>query len=280
MKTIVFKYILFAFLLLSIKTQAQDFSTLGSFSIKPFLIYISTDKTTNLIFPYGVTSVDRGNKDILVQKAKGVENILQLKAGVKDFAETNLSVVLADGSLFSFILNYANEPSVLNLTLFRKEVKDGSTGILTEGKESEAKLKNLTDRALHRKPLFTRPRELKYDIGLQLQGIYIHNEYLVFQLLLENKGEVGYDIEQLRFYIRDKKIAKRTAYQEVEMVPVSSAATRLIHPHSQQKVVYLLPKFTIPDQKFLYLEIMEKNGGRHLRIKINNKKLLHAQTIL
>lgn len=280
MKRNVVRWIMCVLIFLSIQSQAQDMNTLGNFSIKPLQIAISTDKTTNLIFPYSVTSVDRGNKDILVQKAKGVENILQLKAAMKDFTETNLSVVLADGSLFSFILNYAKEPSVLNLTLFRREARESGTGILAAGKESEAKLKNLTEKALLRKALFNRPKDFQFDIALHLQGIYINNEYLVFQLFLQNKGGVTYDIDQLRFYIRDKKIAKRTAYQEVEVLPVHSSSTNIIHPYTEQKVAFILPKFTIPDKKFLYLEMMEKNGGRHLKIRINNKKLLYAQPIL
>lgn len=55
-------------------------------------------KTTNIVFPFAIKSVDRGSKDILAQKAGGIENILQLKAAKEDFPETNLTVVTADGN--------------------------------------------------------------------------------------------------------------------------------------------------------------------------------------
>ncbi len=41
-------------------------------------------------------------------------------------------------------------------------------------------------------------------------------------------------------------------------------------------IVVALPKFTIPDAKYLAIQIMEKNGGRNLKLKIGNKKILKA----
>src|SRR4051812_37752723 len=67
--------------------------------IEPYPLNITLNKTTNLIFPYAIKSVDRGSADVLAQKAKGVENILLVKAGKENFSETNLSVITADGKL-------------------------------------------------------------------------------------------------------------------------------------------------------------------------------------
>ena len=53
--------------------------------IEPQHLAISFYKTTNLIFPFAIKSVDRGSKDVLVQIAKGVENILQVKAAKSNF---------------------------------------------------------------------------------------------------------------------------------------------------------------------------------------------------
>ena len=58
---------------------------------------VATDKTTSLVFPFSIVHVDRGTKDILVQPVQEAENILLVKAGLKDFPETNLSVFTADG---------------------------------------------------------------------------------------------------------------------------------------------------------------------------------------
>src|SRR6187401_1585934 len=76
---------------------------------------ITCNKTTNLIFPANVQSVDRGSKDILVQQPKGVENIVQVKADKPNFSQTNLSVITVDGSLYSFTVDYTPQPTQLNV---------------------------------------------------------------------------------------------------------------------------------------------------------------------
>jgi Neuraminidase (sialidase) len=73
---------------------------------------ISMDKTTSLVFPFSIRHVDRGTKDILVQQVKEADNILLVKAGAKNFSETNLSVVTEDGSVYSFVINYEEKPAV------------------------------------------------------------------------------------------------------------------------------------------------------------------------
>ena len=104
--------------------------------IEPLRLTVTFHKTTNLIFPYAIKSVDRGSSAILVQKAKGVENILQVKAGKKDFSPTNLSLVTADGAFYSFVLDYAGEPSCLNIR-FDKGNMDATAQLTGQHNERE-----------------------------------------------------------------------------------------------------------------------------------------------
>ena len=41
-------------------------------------------------------------------------------------------------------------------------------------------------------------------------------------------------------------------------------------------IVVALNKFTIPDAKFLGIQMMEKNGGRHFNLKVWNNQILKA----
>src|SRR4026208_1556513 len=79
---------------------------------QPVSLGISKDKTTSLIFPFAIRPVDRGTKDVLVQPVKEADNILLVKAATENFAETNLSIVTDDGSVYSFVLNFDNRPPV------------------------------------------------------------------------------------------------------------------------------------------------------------------------
>lgn len=260
--------------------QKQEIPVKGDIKIKPLVISISETKTTNLIFPYSVTSADRGNKDVLIQKAKGVENILQVKAAIKDFPETNLSVVLADGSFYSFILTYNPEPTVLNLTLATIQSNPLQPGILSPGAENEADLKFMAESVMFKKPSIRGPKQERFQVGIKLNGVFVKGDYLIFQLKLSNRSSLKYDIDQLRLYIRDKQVAKRTAFQEQEVEPIFVAGNQLaIGPVSEHSLIYIVKKFTIPDKKVLVLEMLEKNGGRHLKIRLKNKHLINAITI-
>jgi conjugative transposon TraN protein len=110
--------------------------------------------------------------------------------------------------------------------------------------------------------------------------LYIHENTLFARLQLKNTTNINYDVEQLRFYIRDKNQGKRTATQELEIKPLLiDGDTAVIRGTSKNTLVVALPKFTIPDGKNLIAEIMEKDGGRHLALKIKNRKLIKAKTI-
>ncbi len=48
---------------------------------------------------------------------------------------------------------------------------------------------------------------------------------------------------------------------------------------STVRTVYALPKFTIPDDKLLMVELYEKNGGRHQSIRVENLDIVNAKEI-
>ena len=108
-------------------------------------------------------------------------------------------------------------------------------------------------------------------------GTYIKDDIIYYQLRIKNNSPIDYDIEVLRFYIRDKKGEKRVAVQENELKPIYVAGNiTQVKSFNQNIIVVAFSKFTIPDKKFMGIQIMEKNGGRHLKMKLNNKDLLKA----
>ena len=87
--------------------------------------------------------------------------------------------------------------------------------------------------------------------------IYIH-------LSLYNNSNISFEVEDLHFRIEDRKAAKRTAQQQtpLELLRVCNDL-RIVRAHQRQRTVFALPKFTMPDDKILVLEIVERNGARH-----------------
>lgn len=223
---------------------------------------ISTDKTTSLIFPFSILHVDRGTKDILVQPVQEADNILLVKAGLKDFPETNLSVFTSDGSVYTFQVCY--QPILTSWTHYLPTNKKATMATYANG-------------ILDNRRTLWGVRDNSWNIDVAVIGTYIKDDVLYYQLRLINNSPVDYDIEVLRFFIRDKKKSKRTAVQENELKPLQiSGNTKQVKAFSRTVAVIALDKFTIPDKKFMGIQIMEKNGGRHLSMKMGNKDVLKA----
>ena len=267
------------FLLITIfKTQAQTNTTWQVKAIEPYHMSVAFSKTTNIIFPYSIVSVDIGSQDVLAQKAKGVENILQIKAAKERFPQTNISVITADGKLTSFLVDYAEQPSVLNLSLVTEERKNLAC-ILSET-VNEGEVQKYVKLAWVSKEKIRSIKDKRFGINMKLNGLFIHENIMYLRISIANKTNINYDIDQLRFYIRDQKKAKRTATQELELKPVYvKDSTSVIVGQTEKVLVYAFPKFTIPDKKYLAIELMEKNGGRHLKIKVRNKTIVQAKLL-
>ena len=71
---------------------------------------LTTAKTTHLVFPYDIISVDRGSENILAQKARGAANVLQVKAARSGFQQTSLTVITADKKLYGSTVDYVSNP--------------------------------------------------------------------------------------------------------------------------------------------------------------------------
>lgn len=262
-------------------TFSQDcISGVKTTEIEPYHLTITLFKTTNLIFPYSIKSVDRGSQDVLAQKAKGVENILQVKAGREKFTETNLSVITSDGKLYSFILNYSYNPSLLNISFTKYTTLQETVPLLLSG-NNEAQLQVTSERVANEKRMFHTIHDYQYKIDFRLNGIYIKGDVVFYQLQVKNDSNIDYDIDMLRFSIHDEKKSTRTASQEIEMQPLYVYGdTSVIKGQSKNVIVFALPKFTIPDKKYLFIQLIERNGGRHLQLRVNNRAIVKAKPVL
>lgn len=242
-------------------------------------LQLSYSKTTSIVFPYSIKSVDRGSQDVLVQKAKGVENILLLKAGKKNFTQTNLTVVTADGKLYGFVLNFDELCPTLNLAA-GKFSNDNKEVLFSSENENQKEIEQYSLLALSKKKKINGLKTNRFSIELQVTGIFIHQDVMYFRVLVGNNSRINYETDQLRFFIRDQKKSKRTASQEIEIVPLFATYNMSkISDHSEVLLVFAIPKFTIPEKKHFTLQMNEKNGGRHIELTIKNSDLNNLEIL-
>ena len=268
-------------LLLSILSgNAQLINRVVDFNQDQFKnVQIAYSKTTSIVFPYAIKSIDKGSQDILMQKAKGVENILLLKAAKQNFIQTNITVVTADSRLYVFVLNYDEVCPDLNIKADNSAIVNNDI-LFSLDNENQKKIEQYSKLALLKKKKISGLKSSRFDINLSVNGIFIHQDVLYIRFVLGNTSQINYDIDQLRFFIRDQRKSKRTASQEIEILPLFSTSNSMLIPDkSEVNLVYALSKFTIPEKKYLTIQLIEKNGGRQLEIDIKNNDLIDLDVL-
>ena len=119
-----------------------------------------------------------------------------------------------------------------------------------------------------------------FGIQFLLKGIYTHNGLLYFHTEIKNSSNVPFDVDYITWKIVDKKVAKRTAIQEQVIQPLRTQNFVLnVAGNSNERTVWTMDKFTLPDDKCLVVELAEKNGGRHQSFVIENTDLVRARVI-
>ena len=259
--------------------------------IPPYALEVTFSKTVHIIFPSAIRYVDLGSADLLAAKADGAENVLRVKAALRDFSrESNLAVITEDGAYYTFNVKYADEPIKLSVEM-TDFIHDGEA-VNRPNNAMEIYMRELGSESpllvkLIMKSIYKNDkREIKHigskRFGIQytLKGIYTHNGLLYFHMQLKNSSNVPFDVDYITFKIVDKKVAKRTAIQEQVIMPLRAHNNlTLIGGKRTERVVFTLPKFTIPDDKQLIIELNEKEGGRHQSFVVENADLVRAKVI-
>ncbi len=262
--------------------------------VVPYAVQVTFNKTVHIIFSAAVRYVDLGSDCIIAGKADGAENVLRIKAAVENFSgETNFSVITEDGHFYSFNALYSREPEILNIDMqtLQRRGETGNNASKQRGAD-DVKLPELNDNAPELADLVMRSvyrnneRRIKhlgckrFGIQMLLKGLYVHDGLYYFHTQVCNSSNVAFDVDFIRFKVVDKKIVKRTAIQETVLTPVRSYNEEtVIEGQSTVRTVYVLPKFTIPDNKLLLVELFEKNGGRHQVIRMEGTDIERAETI-
>ena len=270
--------------------------------IRPLRIEAGFTKTVHILFPSPVTYIDIGSMDIIAGKADGAENVVRVKAAVRNFAaETNLTVITEDGGFFTFDVHYAENPAVstLNLTVQEPQpesmkkpaavgypqptapASEGRVLLREVGREKPATIKRmLSDIYRQNRTDVKGIRTKKYGIEVEVLGIYVFNDVIYIHSCISNDTNISFEVDARHFIVADRKLTKRTAQQQstLEVLRVCNDPA-VVRGHQRQRTVFALPKLTISDDKVLLLEIIEKNGARHQTVEIPAKELLEAKLL-
>ena len=117
-----------------------------------------------------------------------------------------------------------------------------------------------------------------HRMTMRLNNIYSVGEYFFIDFSVDNRTNIRFDIDQLRVKLNDKKTAKATSVQSIELTP------ELVLDHGTSfrygyRNVIVLKKMTFPNDKVLSIELSEKQiSGRNIFLNIDYEDVLNADS--
>lgn len=258
--------------------------------VLPYGLEVTFEKTVHLIFPSAIRYVDLGSNNLIAGKAEDAENVLRVKAAVRNFeTETNLSVICEDGSFYSYNVKYAEEPEKLNVEM--KDFLYPGEGRLPSnradiyfkelGNESPVLVKLMMQTIYkHNKRTVKHIGARHFGMQFLLRGLYAHNGLLFFHVVIGNQTNMPCSVDFITFKVVDKKVAKRTAIQEQVLQPLRAChQVAWIRGKTSERTVFALEQFSLPEDKQLEVTLYERNGGRTLTFRVQQEDLLRAERI-
>lgn len=242
---------------------------------------ITPHKTTSLIFPYAIKSVDRGSRDILAQVPRQVDNVLHVKAAREGFRNTNLTVITSDGRLYNFSVSYAANPETTLIELEEHPDRGGSV-LFTGSRLNEEQLKNIAQELAGDFRFYYGIKDKAGGAKATLEGIYTYGNTLFYRVVITNNSPVPYNLDFMRISVQDRRQRKRTAVQEVEVKPafIYGLGKKGLASGFSKVLVIALEKTSITQNKKLVLDLFEQQGGRHLKLQVRHRHILQAPPLL
>ena len=258
--------------------------------VLPYGLEVTFEKTVHLIFPAAIRYVDLGSQNIIAGKADDAENVLRVKAAVREFeTETNMSVICEDGSFYAFNVKYADEPEKLSMEM--KDFLSPTEGRLPSNR-ADIYFKELGSESpilvkLIMKSIYQNDKRIIKHIGAKqfgmrflLRGLYAHNGLLYFHVRMDNESNMPYAVDFITFKVVDKKVAKHTAIQERMLQPLRAFHQVMwIGAGRSERIVFALEQFTLSEDKQLEVTLYERNGSRTLTFYVEAEDLLLTKKI-
>lgn len=256
-------------------------STKAQHTLQLDTIYANDTKNVALFFPEPIRQGITGSENFIFTFNREKEQhlgLLQAKPG----DESNLLVIGNSGSIFSYIIKYSKQLTTLNHFITKAKQ------IGNENPDSESSIKGITKENPHtgtlgyheqfcfnlinRKQGIKKLKKQDHGVILSIENIVFDNEELYFVIQIENNSSLDYDLDFLNLSVQTRKKGKKKSMQSLHKEPIFKYDLPLkIMKKQAKKMIYVLPKFSINNQRMVTLALNEKNGERNLKLKVSSK---------
>lgn len=270
MKTI----ILILTLLISAFTKAQTYKVLDT-------IYANDTKNVALFFPEPIRQGITGSDNFVFTYNREKEQyfgLLQAKPG----KESNLLVINRNGSIFSYIVRYKKQLSKLNYFIPLSNSIGNEKPAVPDSIQVVTSEKNIDNRTyyyqkfcsylLNRNQRVGRIKKRNQGIILNVENIVFDREELYFVIQIENNSSLDYDLNFLNLSIQTRQKGKKKSLQSLYQEPnYKYNLPSKIAEGKTIRFVYVLPKFSLSNDRRAILKLNEKDGERNIELKISHK---------
>ncbi|RWY51251.1 DUF4138 domain-containing protein [Mucilaginibacter gilvus] len=251
------------------------FSAWGTVSFAQDTAYISRDKTTALFFKSAVKIISRSTSDFDITQKE--DALITIKALDTDFSPTKINVQeISTAKIYRIPVEYSygragrrievgGQPAMTVKVIKTSDYNYGA--VVTQ--LATGKRKDVVD------------HEKTGGVKAWVDKLSLAGNRVFFRLDIRNKSNLPYEIDFVRFYIRDLKTVTRMATHEQEIVPLITTLhkkTAIAHKQEIAKV-FGFHRFSLSEDQALNIELYEKNGNRHLYLQIKQKDLDDLKTI-
>jgi len=241
---------------------------------------IPLNSTTHFISPETITYVDISSED--VEGDLPEEKICRVKpiAGkLKPGDSFTITIVTpAFMNVYKLIVQDETKHQAAN-HIIKIYAGDG-IDLENEDYLSPEDFRSIVDDASKKKRRIFNLHSDRYGLSLILNNIFTDKAHLVLDLSLLNKSRLQFDIDEIRFKIKDKKNLDATVSQDIELQPLYSTHDPLKPIHKARRSIFAFEKFTFPEDKVLSIEVTEKQiSGRKITLNVDYKQVLQAVVI-
>ncbi|MCB7480285.1 DUF4138 domain-containing protein [Christiangramia sediminis] len=275
-------------LILSIILVAFSFSRINA-QVKLDTIYANDIKNVALFFPEPIQQGIAGSDNFILTYNREKEQTFALLQATPG-KESNLLFISNSGAVFSYIVKYSEELQNLNYfieksgsigNVNRVVVDSGNVKIETDLPLNAEIKPSLNDRLyldkfssylLNKSSKSAKLRKRNEKVVLKLENIVFHNEHLYFVMEIQNRSAIDYEVNFLKVSVKTRKNGKKKSMQNLNMDPVFKyEMPDKIGVGETARFVYVMPKFSIADDKLVMLDLNERNGERNMKLKIKQR---------
>lgn len=203
-----------------------------------------------------------------------LKNVLRVKPLTDSILSQGIVTIATEREMVQYELVYTPD---MQKAVKQYTVKQAAMYRHPEVKLSEKEMKRLSSIVLNKKS-HNRKNIEGNKIKITLNNIYVLFDHFFFDITVENKSNIAFDIDQVRFKIEDEKKTKATNFQQLEITPKYQTNQATAFTKSYRNV-FVFEKFTFPDDKVFTIELAESQiSGRAEVLKVKYKEVLDADT--